>query len=88
VEINTDPKIGTNTIINTNIKMVLTNWFFIFHTHQKKFGQYYINSDQNVGHEDGKVESIWKSPNFPSKFGYSQQILNGEAECMPIWTLL
>jgi hypothetical protein len=37
VEISMDPKIGTNIKIDINIKMVPTNRFFNFHTHQEKF---------------------------------------------------
>ncbi len=36
--------------------------------------------DQSVGHEDGKVEYIKRSPNSPIELRYSQRIASGEAK--------
>ncbi len=55
---------------------------FWFSTHTRRnFGRHYASLNQSVGHEDGKVESIKKSPNSPSKFGYSKWTASGETKC-------
>ncbi len=86
---NIDAKIDMDTKTNIDLKywyqnqheffLVTTNQFLIFHTHQKIISRHYSSSNQSARHESGEMEYSKRCSDSPSKFGYSQWIVSGEA---------
>jgi hypothetical protein len=75
-KINTDTKTGTDTqnqYLGTNFLLPLNGGKF--------FDKHYVNTIQNIAHENNKVKFIKKGSNSPSEFGYSWQTPIGEAKC-------
>jgi len=77
--IHNDAKTNTNATISIDMKISIDKPIFDFpHTPSK------ISVDTTLvraQHENGKMESIKRSPNSTIEFGYSQRTMNGEVEC-------